>query len=249
MLDLDRYKVLILDQHPEYWTRKMYDAVKAWVFERGGKLMYLGGNGLDCEVELVADGSAGIYLNGDQSYYVTNRDFTGGPFSFSPRRIERGGRFECPAAPDRRPYHADGHGHGGAVSPARRRPLRVRGHRAGRRATCSGTRASTCARTGVGASGHETDRTCEHTPADARMLAKGVNPHEGGGELVYFETASGGAVFSTASISWICSLPIDDGISRITANVIRQFAADGPGAHGASTSGAAAAPTREELPA
>ena len=102
---------------------------------------------------------------------------------------------------------------------------------------------------GVGASGHETDRTCEHTPANARMLAKGLNPHEGGSELVYFETSSGGAVFSTASISWICSLPIDDGISRITANVIRHFEADELGAQGAHDSGAGAAPTREELPA
>ena len=38
----------------------MYFAVKAWVFERGGRLVYLGGNGIDCEVELVAEGSAGI---------------------------------------------------------------------------------------------------------------------------------------------------------------------------------------------
>jgi hypothetical protein len=94
---------------------------------------------------------------------------------------------------------------------------------------------------GVGASGHETDRTCEHAPAGTRMLAKGLNPHGGGAELVYFETPSGGAVFSTASISWICSLPIDDGISRITANVIRHFRTD--------ELGAGAAPTREEQPA
>ena len=99
---------------------------------------------------------------------------------------------------------------------------------------------------GVGASGHETDRTCEHAPAGTRLLAKGVNPHEGGGELVYFETASGGAVFSTASINWICSLPIDDSVSRITTNVIRRFSADEVGA---LESGAGAAPTREELPA
>jgi N,N-dimethylformamidase len=59
--------------------------------------------------------------------------------------------------------------------------------------------------------------------------------------LVYFDTPSGGAVFSTASISWICSLPIDDGISRITANVIRRFSTD--------ELGAGSAPTREEQPA
>jgi hypothetical protein len=41
-LPLDAYKVLIIAVHPEYWTREMYLAVKAWVFERGGRLMYLG---------------------------------------------------------------------------------------------------------------------------------------------------------------------------------------------------------------
>ena len=53
VLDLSKYRVLILGPHPEYWTRKMYDTVKAWVFEQGGKLIYLGGNGLNCEVELL----------------------------------------------------------------------------------------------------------------------------------------------------------------------------------------------------
>ena len=52
-LDLDAYKVLIISTHPEYWSRTMYFAVKSWVHERGGKLMYLGGNGLNCEVEFV----------------------------------------------------------------------------------------------------------------------------------------------------------------------------------------------------
>ncbi len=31
-----------------------------------------------------------------------------------------------------------------------------------------------------------------------------------------FETPSGGAVFSTGSISWICCLPVDSDISTIT---------------------------------
>ena len=55
-LPLDSYSVLIIAVHPEYWSREMYLAVKHWVFERGGRLMYLGGNGLNCEVTLSADG-------------------------------------------------------------------------------------------------------------------------------------------------------------------------------------------------
>ena len=41
-LVLDEYKLLMITTHPEYWTRGMYFAVKRWVFERGGRLMYLG---------------------------------------------------------------------------------------------------------------------------------------------------------------------------------------------------------------
>ena len=33
----------------------MYFRLKTWVFERGGRLLYLGGNGLNCEVEFLDD--------------------------------------------------------------------------------------------------------------------------------------------------------------------------------------------------
>ena len=51
-LDLSAYRALVLSVHPEYWTRRMYDRVKQWVFHEGGRLLYLGGNGLNCEVEI-----------------------------------------------------------------------------------------------------------------------------------------------------------------------------------------------------
>src|SRR5262249_54348945 len=50
-LDLDAYRVLLLSVHPEYWSREMYTRVRTWVFQRGGRLLYLGGNGLNCEIE------------------------------------------------------------------------------------------------------------------------------------------------------------------------------------------------------
>ena len=46
-------------------------------------------------------------------------------------------------------------------------------------------------------------------------------------EVVLFETANGGAVFATGSITWCGSLPMDDydnDVSRITGNVLRRFA-------------------------
>ena len=63
-LCLDDYRVVIISVHPEYWSAAMYEALKAWVFERGGRLMYLAGNGVNCEVEFV-DNHTCIYRNED----------------------------------------------------------------------------------------------------------------------------------------------------------------------------------------
>jgi N,N-dimethylformamidase len=63
-LDLDHYQILITTTHPEYWSRKMYYAVKAWVHERGGRFIYLGGNGLNCEVEFLDEQTMRV-KNGD----------------------------------------------------------------------------------------------------------------------------------------------------------------------------------------
>jgi hypothetical protein len=74
------------------------------------------------------------------------------------------------------------------------------------------------------ASGHETDKISA-SPANVRLLAKGLNPDNGGAEMVHFETASGGAVFSAGSICYPSSLPVDEPLSRLTANVLKRFLA------------------------
>ena len=38
------YKVVVTGSHPEYWSRQMLDGLKSYL-EKGGRLMYLGGNG------------------------------------------------------------------------------------------------------------------------------------------------------------------------------------------------------------
>jgi N,N-dimethylformamidase len=56
--------------------------------------------------------------------------------------------------------------------------------------------------------------------------------------MVFFELPDGGAVFSASSISWCGSLSHDNyenSVSRITENVLRRFAAEGPVNDAAST--------------
>ena len=76
-----------------------------------------------------------------------------------------------------------------------------------------------------GASGHETDKMSAESPPGALLLAKGLNPDDGGAEIVLHETASGGAVFSVGSIVWPASLLVDPAVSQITATVLRRFGA------------------------
>src|SRR5262249_33305107 len=78
-------------------------------------------------------------------------------------------------------------------------------------------------RYGDGASGHETDKATASSPKNLVRLAKGCNPNGGGADLVYFETASGGAVFSAGSITYASALLCDPPTSLITANVLRRF--------------------------
>ena len=74
-----------------------------------------------------------------------------------------------------------------------------------------------------GASGHETDKMSPNSPANTILLARGLNPDDGGAHMIVHETQSGGAVFSTGSICWISSLLVDHGVSLITSKVIDKF--------------------------
>ncbi len=74
-----------------------------------------------------------------------------------------------------------------------------------------------------GASGHETDKISPHSPPNVHLLARGMNIDNGGAEMIIYDTDSGGAVFSTASINWNSSLLVDPHVSQITANVVRRF--------------------------
>ncbi len=61
------------------------------------------------------------------------------------------------------------------------------------------------------------------SPKNAVRLAKGINPEEGGAEIVYHEPGNGGAVFSVGSITWPACVLVDEHVSRITRNVLDRF--------------------------
>ncbi len=215
-LDLTGYQVAIASVHPEYWSREQFRRLDEWVKHKGGHFLYLGGNGLNCEVEFLEDGTALKFNNfmptsgGDMAY--TDPE-TGRVIE---SRMHRRYKSEAEllgvvttetgimtAAPyqaldtDHWIYEGTGLKNGDLFG---KNGLQERAW--------------------GGASGHETDKMSGSSPANARLLAKGLNPEEGGAEIVQYDLPSGGSVFSVGSITWPASLLVDEFTSRITKNVL-----------------------------
>jgi N,N-dimethylformamidase len=74
-----------------------------------------------------------------------------------------------------------------------------------------------------GASGHETAKRPPSSPKNAHLIARGTNRDDGGAEMIFFDTPSGGTVFSAGSINYVSSLPVDESISKVTCNVIERL--------------------------
>jgi hypothetical protein len=204
-LDLDGYRVLILSVHPEYWSAEMYERAKRWVFERGGKLLYLAGNGLNCAIQFAHGGTGMRCLN----------QWPAGYESRFHHRVESeanllGVVYSDPGAMTSAPYQVVEAGHWVFAGT---------GLEAGDR---FGTR-TLHERCPEGASGHETDKISPSSPKNVVLLARGLNDDNGGANLVYFETGSGGAVFSAGSIIYPAALLCDEPVSIITRNVLKRF--------------------------
>jgi len=209
VLDLSRYRVLILSVHPEYWSRPMYRRVKQWVQEEGGKLMYLGGNGLDCLVDFVDDTTV-IYQNGNGRELKERQLECRFHLKEESPACLLGVVFSNAGAMTAAPYQVLDPTHWVFEGTGLRKGELFGQNSLHRR--CSG-----------GASGHETDKLTPSSPPNAQLLAQGTNANQGGADLIYIPTASGGEVFSAGSITWPACLLVDDAVSRITANVLRRF--------------------------
>ncbi len=205
VLDLNAYKILIVSVHPEYWSEEMYWAVKKWVFEGGGRLVYLGGNGLNCKIEFLNGGTAMRCLNAWPAGYESRFH----------AQVESeanllGVVYSDPGAMSVAPYEVLEPDHWIFAG-----TWLQRGDLFGVKTLHE--------RYGDGASGHETDKISPSSPKNVQLLAKGKNPDDGGAYLVYFETPSGGAVFSAGSITYPTALFCDPPTAMITLNVLNRF--------------------------
>ncbi len=248
------YRVLLTGSHPEYWTAAMLDALERWL-DDGGRLMYLGGNGFYWVTSLfphkphvleVRRGHAGtgVWRSEPGEVHHASTGELGGLWRFRGRAPQRyaGIGFTAQGFDECLPYRRE---HGS-------RDPRAAWIFEGVEADEFGAHGSVL----HGAAGFEIDRVdvALGTPPHALVLAvaRGFSDvyqatsediltsdsQQGGtvsplvrADMVFYEGRNGGAVFSTGSIAWCGALldeDCDNDVSRITENVLRRFAREGP---------------------
>ena len=246
---IETYRTVMTGSHPEYYSTRMWDAVDGYL-GRGGRLMYLGGNGF--------------------YWRIAYHDELPGVLEL--RRAEDGIR-DWEAQPGEY-YHSFSGEYGGLWRRLGRPPQMLVGvgmaaqgfDNCGYYRRAPGSRDARAAFifegvddeiigdfgvVGGGAAGLELDR-CDHalgSPPHTLVLASSENltnlyylgPEEvnsvvsnlgamdnprARGDVVFFETPGGGGVFSASAISWAGSLShngYDNNVARVTGNVLERF--------------------------
>ncbi|MBA2589176.1 MAG: N,N-dimethylformamidase large subunit [Alphaproteobacteria bacterium] len=248
---LPRYACVLTGTHPEYQTPGTLDALRDWLGE-GGRLCYLGGNGFYWRVATSgavpdtlelrrSEGGTRAWAADPGEYYHAFDGGYGGLW----RRQGRAPQQLVGVG-----FTAQGRFEG---SHYRRMPESYAADLAWIFDGVEGERFGDFGFSGGGAAGFELDRADPllGTPPNVRLLAQseGHQAHFGvtledllvptayalptnapdpliRADMVYFETAKGGAVFSTGSITFCGSLPwnnFDNAISALLRNVVTRF--------------------------
>ncbi len=215
IVGLADYKALILHSHPEYWSLPMRDNLEGYLAQ-GERLLYLGGNGIYERVAYQQDFRQMVLRGGDPS---------------SPRDLHFF-RNLIPPRPERAVlgvgYEADNWtGNRSLYAPYR---VEMAGHRFF--ADTNLSNGETIGHHGLNgaASGWEMD-TSEQlpgkapgaAPANIQVLARGTNTgpdNTFGAHMTYYDTPSGGFVFSAGSLTFGGSLVVDPHLQRIVRNVL-----------------------------
>ena len=251
---LEDYRVVITGCHPEYYSLVMLDALESWL-GRGGRLMYLGGNGfywrtsphseLPGVIEVRrAEGGVRTWAAEPGEYH---HSFTGEPGGLwqrqrrAPNRIAGVGfisqGFDS-GAPYRRQSAANDPRVAFMFEGIDDQVLGNFGICLGGAASmeidCTDSRLGTPAHALVVARSEGHSNMYELTPEamlqSHPMTDATQNPNVRA-DMVFFETPNGGAVFSTGSIGYAGSLVTNDyqnNIARLTTNVLERFADPAP---------------------
>lgn len=251
---LSLYDTVITGAHPEYFSVEMWDATKSYV-DAGGRLMVLGGNGFYWRIAFHPKLEGVMEVRRCGPAIRTWETQPGEEFhSFDGRR---GGLWRAHGRP---PQSIGGVGfisEGFDLAAFYRRTDASRDPRAA--FVFEGIEDEIIGDFGLqggGAAGIEIDHADTNlgTPLHALILASSEGHTEAfrlvneemsitvptvtapveariQADMVFFETAGGGAVFNVGSIAWPGSLShngYDNNVSRLTANVLRRFVDPAP---------------------
>lgn len=222
--NLTTYKAVILSTHPEYWTLQMIENLRQYL-EQGGRLLYLGGNGVFEQVEYINQGRALTLLKGDPgseraASYVRNlnppqseRAILGVAYrfdnywTFAPYRVQMS---------KHRFLAGTGLGNGDLI-----------GQEGINGGAASGWEMDT-SEPGNAADGQVVSATGADdrgsAPGNLQVLARGTNRGENGefgADMTYYKSA-GGFVFSVGSLSFGGSLIKDRHLQAIVKNVLNE---------------------------
>jgi len=251
---LDRYRVVLTGSHPEYVSRQMLDGLDGYL-AAGGRLMYLGGNGFYWVTTALPDdpfaievrrGMAGtrVWESPPGEWHQTMTGEHGGLWRHRgrPPQALAGVGFTAQGFDRSLPYQVN------AALDERARFI-IEGIDPG--APLGGTGSVL-----GGPAGFEIDRAdpALGTPPDAVLVASArgfsdayqgavedvttADSQQGGtasdlvrSDVVFFETGTGGAVFSVGSIAW-CGALRDSGqetpVGRMTWNILSRFLDETP---------------------
>ncbi|MBT3556368.1 MAG: N,N-dimethylformamidase [Rhodospirillales bacterium] len=249
------YRVVITGAHPEYWSTPMWDAMVAYQ-HRGGRLMYLGGNGfywriayhdqLPGVIEMRrAEGGMRYQSAEPGEYYQSFNGELGGLWrrlGAPPNTLVGSGtvatgfdsasyyrRTEESHDP-RAKFIFDGVGDDELIGDFGS----LLGGAAGVELDGANRKLGTPPHALIVArsEGHsQLYFLCpEETPYHHPVMSGAENPRVRA-DLLFYETANGGGVFTTGSISWCASLGhngYDNNVARITSNVLKRFLAPEP---------------------
>ncbi|HVY78174.1 MAG TPA: N,N-dimethylformamidase beta subunit family domain-containing protein, partial [Solirubrobacterales bacterium] len=247
---LRRYRVVITGGHPEYWSGQMLDAMQAYL-DGGGRVMYLGGNGFYWVASLDRTNPAIIEVRRGNAATRVWESLPGEAYHSTTGEL--GGiwrhRGKLPNELVGMGYASLGYSYpspGYARNPAASGPIvemvfegvdedpfgeygLVLGGAAGDEIDRVDPRRGSPDHTILLASstGYGDDYMLTHE--EVMITTAGLGGSENPGvrsDVAFMETANGGAVFSAGAISWRGSLShsgYDNGVSRITENVLRAF--------------------------
>ena len=246
---IEDYRVVLTGSHPEYHSASMLDALEAYV-HRGGRLMYLGGNGFYWRISFHPELPGVIECrkseDGIRAFSPLPGEF------FASFTGEYTGLWRRNGRPPNRLVGIGMVSQGFDISAPYRRMQASRDPRAA--FVFEGVEDEIIGDFGLsggGAAGLELDAvdhalgTPEHvlvlasserytdvylmTPEDMLDPVPGLGGTEADiirSDMVFFETANGGAVFSTGSIAWAGSMAwngYNNHVAVITSNVLRRF--------------------------